>query len=50
MDDAESCRKRAREAADIADKITHPLERAAWQKVALEWLKLAEAVETRREK
>jgi hypothetical protein len=50
MDDAESCRKRAREAADIADKITDPLERAAWQKVALERLKLAEAVETRKEK
>jgi hypothetical protein len=50
MDDAESCRKRAREAADIADKITDPLERAAWQKVASEWLKLAEDAETREKK
>ncbi len=50
MDDAASCRKRAKEAADIAEKITDPLESAAWQKVAMEWLKLAEAAEARKEK
>jgi hypothetical protein len=50
MDDAPECRKRAREAADIADKMDNPQDRAAWQKVALEWLRLAEAAEARKKK
>jgi hypothetical protein len=48
MDNAADCRKRAKEAADIADKMDNPHDRGAWQKVALEWLKLAEAAEARK--
>jgi hypothetical protein len=47
MDDPAGCRKRAREAADIADKMDNPQDRAAWLKVASDWLKLAEAAEAR---
>jgi hypothetical protein len=45
MDDAASCRKRAKEAADIADKMANPQDRAAWLRVASDWLRLAEAAE-----
>ena len=49
MDDSAECRKRAKEAADIADKMDNPQDRAAWLKVAFDWLKLAEAAEARKE-
>jgi hypothetical protein len=49
MDDAAGCRKRAKEAADIAEKMTNPLDKAAWLK-ASEWLKLAETAEAQRSK
>jgi hypothetical protein len=45
MDPAGSCRKRAEEAFTIADKLTDPLDRAAWLKVAGEWIDLAENAE-----
>jgi hypothetical protein len=45
MDDAADCRKRAKEAADIAEKMTNPQDKAVWLKVASEWLKLAETIE-----
>ena len=48
MDDATDCRKRAKEAADIAEKMTNPQDKAVWLKVAVEWLKLAETAETKR--
>jgi hypothetical protein len=48
MDDAASCRKRAKEAADIAEKMTNPQDKAVWLKVATEWLKLAENAEAQR--
>jgi len=50
MDDAAGCRKRAKEAADIAEKMTNPLDKAAWLKVASEWLKLAATAEAQRSK
>jgi len=50
MDDAASCRKRAKEAAQIAEKINDPRERAVWLKVATEWLKLADDAEARKKK
>ena len=48
MDDAADCRKRAKEAADIAEKMTNPQDKAVWLKVASEWLKLAETAEAQR--
>jgi hypothetical protein len=48
LDDATSCRKRAKEAADIAEKMTNPQDKAVWLKVATEWLKLADAAEAQR--
>ena len=48
MDDAADCRKRAKEAADIAQKMTNPQDKAVWLKVASEWLKLAETTEAQR--
>jgi hypothetical protein len=50
MDNAADCRKRAKEAADIAEKMTNPQDKAVLQKVALEWLKLAEDAEERKKK
>jgi hypothetical protein len=47
-DDAADCRKRAQEAAGIAEKMTGPLDKAVWLKVASEWLKLAETAEAQR--
>jgi hypothetical protein len=48
MDDATDCRKRAKEAADIAEKLTNPQDKAVWLKVGSEWLKLAETAEAQR--
>jgi hypothetical protein len=48
MDDAASCRRRAKEAADIAEKMINPQDKAVWLKVASEWLKLAETAEAQR--
>ena len=45
MDDAADCRRRAKEAAAIAKKLTCPHDRALWLEVAKTWLKLAEAAE-----
>ena len=45
MDDAADCRKRAKEAADIAEKMTNPQDKAVWLKVASEWLTLAKNTE-----
>jgi hypothetical protein len=50
MDDAADCRKRAKEAADIAEKMTNPQDKAVWLKVASEWLKLAETTEVQRKR
>jgi hypothetical protein len=50
MDNATDCRKRAKEAADIAEKLTNPQDKAVWLKVALEWFKLAETAEAERKK
>ena len=50
MDDAADCRKRAKEAADIAEKMTNPQDKAVWLKVASEWLKLAETTEAQRKR
>jgi hypothetical protein len=50
MDDAANCRKRAKEAADIAEKMTNPQDKAVWLKVAFEWFKLAETAEAQRKK
>jgi len=47
MDDAGSCRKRAEEARAIADRLKDPPDKAAWQKVADEWIDLAETAEAR---
>jgi hypothetical protein len=47
MDDAASCRNRAEKARAIADKLNHPLDKAAWMKVADEWINLAETAEAR---
>ena len=40
-----SCRKWAAEASEIAERMMSPLDKAAWLKVAEEWLKLAESAE-----
>ena len=48
MDAAADCRKRAQEAVGIAEKMTGPLDKAVWLKVASEWLKLAETAEAQR--
>jgi hypothetical protein len=50
MDNQATCRKRAREAAQIAEKMPTPQDRRAWLEVALEWLRLAEAEEARKKK
>ena len=49
MDDAADCRKRAKEAASISEKMTKPQDKAVWLKVASEWLKLAETTEAQRQ-
>lgn len=49
MDDASSCRKRAKEAREIAEKVKHPLDKAARVKVADEWIRFAETAEARTE-
>ena len=49
MDDAAACRKRVKEAREIAEKIKHPLDKAAWLKVADDWIKFAEIAEARTE-
>ena len=50
LDDARACRRRAEEAAAISEKMIDPLDRAAWQKVAIEWLRLAETAYARKKK
>ena len=50
MDDANGCRKRAKEVREIAEKTKHPLDKAAWLKVADDWIKLAEIAEARKNK
>jgi hypothetical protein len=50
MDTAASWRKRAKEAAEIAEKMTSPQDKAVWLNVASEWLKLAEAAEAQPKK
>ena len=47
MEDAGSWRKRAEEARAIADKLKDPADKAAWLKVADEWIELAETAEAR---
>jgi len=49
MDNA-SCRKWAAEASEIAERMMSPPDKAAWLKVAEEWLKLAESAEARMKK
>jgi len=43
LDEAGNCRKRAEEAWTIANKLSEPLDKAAWLKVAEEWINRAEA-------
>ncbi len=50
MDNEATCRKRAKEAAQIAEKMPTPEDRAVWLEVAVEWLRLAEAAEARKKK
>jgi hypothetical protein len=50
MDNEAICRKRAKEAAEIAEKMPTSQDRAAWLKVAVEWLKLAEAAQAKKKK
>jgi hypothetical protein len=50
MDNAASCRKRAVEAREIVERMMSPPDKAAWLKVADEWLKLAESAEARMKK
>jgi hypothetical protein len=48
MDDAAVCRKRAEEARAIAEKLKDPPDKAAWLKVADEWINLAGTAEARK--
>lgn len=50
MDNEASCRKRAKEAAEIAERMTNGEDKSAWLVVAKEWLKLADAAKTRTKK
>jgi hypothetical protein len=43
LDEAANCRNRAEEAWTIANKLSEPLDKAAWLKVAEEWINRAEA-------
>ena len=49
-DDADRFRKQAEEARQQAEKAISPLDKEAWLRVAVEWLKLAQSVEDRRDK
>jgi hypothetical protein len=49
-DDAGRFRRHAEEARLQAEKSISPLDKEAWLKVAVEWLKLAQSVEDRRGK
>ncbi len=50
MDNEATYRRRAKEAAQIAEKMPTPEDRAVWLEVAVEWLRLAEAAEARKKK
>jgi hypothetical protein len=43
--DAARYRKRAEEARQLADKAIRPLDKEAWLKVAIDWIKLAESAD-----
>ena len=43
-------RKEAAESREMAEKAINPLDKEAWLRLAGEWLKLAQDVESRREK
>ena len=43
VDEAGNCLKRAEEAWTIANKLSEPSDKAAWLKVAEEWINRAEA-------
>jgi hypothetical protein len=47
MDDAAACRKRAKQAREIVEKIKNPLDKAAWLRVDDDWIKFAEIAEAR---
>jgi hypothetical protein len=47
MYDASNRRERAEAARTIADKLKDPSDKAAWLKVADEWIDLAETAEAR---
>jgi hypothetical protein len=46
-DDALRFRKQAEQATEQAAKCVSPLDKAAWLRIAEEWLKLAQSVEDR---
>jgi hypothetical protein len=48
VDEAAICRKRAEEARAIAEKLKDPPDKAAWLKVADEWINLAGTAEARK--
>lgn len=47
-DDADRFRKQAEEARQQAEKSISPVDKEAWLRVAVEWLKLAQSVDDRR--
>jgi hypothetical protein len=49
-DDADRFLKQAAEARQQAERAISPLDKEAWLRIAVEWLKLAQSVEDRRDK
>jgi hypothetical protein len=48
QDDADRFRKQAEEATEQAAKAISPLDKAAWLRIAEEWLKLASSADNRK--